>query len=99
MVKNQYSIRPFSRTKHYSTIDFTYLRGDLVFLTRASTGVMPTLSYHLSSINYTYSQFAPTSLFASASTTNRVRRHRQSMPPPTAEYENDNVSCRCGPLC
>ena len=45
---------------------------DFVLLMRASTGVMSTLSYHLSSIHYTSSPFAPTSLFTSASATDRV---------------------------
>ena len=58
----------------------------LIFLTCESTGVMSTSSYHLSSIYYNSSQFTPTSLFASASATNRVRLHRQITPPPTTEY-------------
>ena len=55
----------------------------LVLLTRVSTGLESTSSYHLSSINYTFSLFLPTSLFVSASatkedaTTNRVSLHQQ----------------------
>ena len=57
-----------------------------VFLTCASIGVMSTLYYHLSSIHYTSSLFAPTYLFVSAYATGRVHHHWQSMPPPTTEY-------------
>ena len=48
----------------------------LVLFTRASTGVVSTSSYHLSYIHHTFSQFAPTSLFVSTSTTDRVHYHR-----------------------
>ena len=40
---------------------------------RASTRVVSTLSNNLSSLHYTYSQSAPTSLFASATSTDRLR--------------------------
>ena len=46
----------------------------LVLLARTSAGVVSTSSYHLSSLYFTSSQFAPTSLFVSAFATDRVRR-------------------------
>ena len=73
--------RKLSRTKTQQSTDkasghnmrIVFLRY-LVFLTPVLTGVVSTLSYHLSSIQYTSSLFVPTSLFASASdtATNRV---------------------------
>ena len=69
----------------------TVFSHDLVLLTRASTGMISYLSHHASSIHYTSSQFAPSPLFASVSATNRVRRHRQSKPPPTTEYAVSSV--------
>ena len=57
----------------------------LVLLQRASTGVMSTSYYHLSSIHYTSSLFVISSIFASTSATKRVCRHQQSTPRPTTE--------------
>ena len=55
----------------------------LLFLTRASTRVVSTLSNHLSSIFITLPHnLNQLPLFASASVTDRVHRHRQIMPPP-----------------
>ena len=84
---------------------------DFLLLTRTLTGLMSTSSYHLSSIHYTSSQFAPTYLFASASATDRVRRNRQSMPPPTQAVMKKHMTaspsnrwtrliqqCRCNQL-
>ena len=64
----------------------TVFSRDLVLLMHASTGVISTLSYHLSSIHYTSSQFSPTSLFASSSATDRLRHHLQINSPPTTKY-------------
>ena len=74
-----------SQTKRVNITCVQYFCG-IVLLTRVSTGVMSNLSYHLSYIHYTSSRFAPTSIFASASATDRVRSHQQSTPPPTTEY-------------
>ena len=68
----------------------TVFSRDYLLLTCASTGVISISSHHLFFIHYNSSTFAPSPLFAStsasSSATNRVRRHRQSTPPPTAEY-------------
>ena len=54
---------------------------------RAYQQVVSTSSNHLSSLHCTSSLFAPTSLFASATATNRVHRHRQSMTLPWVDWE------------
>ena len=56
---------------------------DLILLRCKSTVVVSNSSYHLSTLNYTYSPIAPTLCFVSAFVTNRVSRHCHSMPPPT----------------
>ena len=48
----------------------------------------------LSSIHYTYSKFAPTSLFPFTTATKRVHHHRQSMPPPQFRRSCERVILR-----
>ena len=86
--------RKLARTKTQQGIDkvikhnsYTSTSWDLIFLTCKSTGVVSNSPYHLSSLRYTSSPFAPTSHFASASATNRVSRHWEIMPPLT-EYSD-----------
>ena len=89
--------RKLARTKTQQGIDkaikhngYTVFSSDLIFLTWESTGVVSNSSYHLSSLHYTSSPFAPTSHFASASATNRMSCHWHSMPPLTY-YSNPSV--------
>ena len=82
--------RKLARTKTQQSTDKvsehngrTVFSWALIFLTRSSTGVVSTSPYHLSSIFITLPHnLHQLPIFASASVTNRVCRHRQSTPPP-----------------
>ena len=58
----------------------------MVLLMHESKVVASTLFYPLYSMHYSSSQFAPTSLFSSASVTNIVPLHQQITPPPLTYY-------------
>ena len=82
--------RKLARTKTQQGIDkvikhngHTVVVWDLILIRCKSTGVVSNSSYHLSSLKYTSSPFAPTSCFVSAFVTNIVSHHWQSMLPPT----------------
>ena len=59
----------------------------MVLLTSASTGVVSTFPYHLSSIYYTSSQISPTSIF-------RFCLHNQQSVPQLTEYSSTNDRVR-----
>ena len=73
---------------------------DLVLLTRASTGVVWTLNYHLSSLHYTSSQFAPDILsytFATNRLWNLLSSDGTVSPPDLLRgwFNNINPPCYC----
>ena len=89
--------RKLARTKTPQDIDkfiehnsHTLIFWNIMLLTWETTGVVTNSSFRLSFLHYTSSPFAPTSRFSSASVTNIVSRHWQSMPP-LPDYSNISV--------